>query len=618
MVFAAGAAASSSGNPSCPCVTTEVAQTRDALACAEDVGCFNEAAGLHTDDDMDGKFTLLLKSGDAYQRNWTYGSGACAAHDAKAEPCASEAREYCGQPWCYVSPDACVGVPHRASSHLSGEYYSYETCGGNSQPWEEGERAEVLRGRKLRVAVPMLIKPTHYVVGDDGTEYTDMKVDDLPEGLSLATHGRGILIEFYEILAARGGFFVDWRGTSGGNVARVDSIYSACNFDVADGIADVCGSNLWTTSPRLEVSKFATPYRIDLFHLMVPRGDLAKDTLRERIKTPYRPFSTQLWLAIVAAVLCVGASNAHLQDRGAAGRGSACWSWYGAKVFRETYLALMSALKAGPVKAPDDLPEQRLNNLAFGFLILILSASYTANLTAILSQPDAYHLRLSSLEDCAAKRCTLCAQDVYYDYARSLVDGTGIRVLNTIAYGPNTIPFFKALLDGHCDGAIIPDTEFGYIDESEDFSDALGGYQYVGSALFSYPTAASVSDDVAAPLSYFIRSAVEDGTYQTVYNKYKGAARNDPHSGAVAESTSKRKPLKLSQFFGPFLVTGGVLLATFLARTSRPAARALEVAVKGPRPKTEAAWMIPAETLGEAGPGGSDPSPEFGAIEPRN
>ncbi|GMI22502.1 hypothetical protein TrCOL_g13486 [Triparma columacea] len=76
--------------------------------------------------------------------------------------------DYCVESWCYVDPVVCMGSKFLMRSTdviLEGEgaYYSYETCGGEDEAWQENKNEVVMKGKTFRVGVPAASYPLHYL-----------------------------------------------------------------------------------------------------------------------------------------------------------------------------------------------------------------------------------------------------------------------------------------------------------------------------------------------------------------------------------------------------------------------------------------------------------------------
>ena len=161
-------------------------------------------------------------------------------------------------------------------------YYSYETCGGSSDAWEELASVSELSGATIRAAVPKLSRPNHSAE-IDGEIQTDRLLNH-----SDTDHLEGIYIAFYEELADRAGFTIEWSTTSGGSLDAHDSDWTACVDDVHKGLLDLCIGNFWMLPERIAISSFTTPNTVDHFRLFVPRP---KPWELEPFVKPFSPFT---------------------------------------------------------------------------------------------------------------------------------------------------------------------------------------------------------------------------------------------------------------------------------------------------------------------------------------
>ena len=236
--------------------TLASAMPRLAGASSPSCPCLQTAAWPVLGTDSGGaSCNRVLTGGELHCYPATYGLGGCAAHDATREPHCDGASPagFCAEPWCYVDPDACRGSVKRF--HQSdvlidagvSAFYSYDTCGGDEESWNDVMVSSVLSGKTLRAAVAVpYYYPDHYVEGADGQPLTDVasyRASDLPAGATV----KGIWIDFYSKIAERANFALDWRPVSGGSKAAHSSSFTACAQDVADGIVDLCIGDYWTT-----------------------------------------------------------------------------------------------------------------------------------------------------------------------------------------------------------------------------------------------------------------------------------------------------------------------------------------------------------------------------------
>jgi hypothetical protein len=107
-------------------------------------------------------------------------------------------------------------------------------------------------------------------------------------------------------MATLGGFELEYHPISNSSLQDYDSAWTSCVADVAAGILDLCVANVWITPDRLELgATFVTPATSDRFKLL-SESSRTKPTLRERLWTPFAPFSQELWASIFITWVVVG------------------------------------------------------------------------------------------------------------------------------------------------------------------------------------------------------------------------------------------------------------------------------------------------------------------------
>ena len=186
-----------------------------------------------------------------------------------------------------------------------------------------------------------------------------------------------------------------------------------------------------------------------------------------------------------------------------------------------------------------------LLNIGFAFFVLLVMASYTANLAAMLATDNLKSDTIRSLEDCAEQKCTLC---IYYKVEadlKALYDTTGMNVVPW----SSTTAMIQAAIDGSCDATIF-DWD-GYKAHYGAY-DGLCDLYFEGTQLISMPVAQPCAVDLEKGLSYWIRATTLDGTWGTIINDVRPAppASCDPFVSDTANMNSGQ--LGLSNFAMPF------------------------------------------------------------------
>jgi hypothetical protein len=243
--------------------------------------------------------------------------GSCKAWESIHDPaCTSTAGTldypaYCDEPWCYVDTEICeqrqTGKSYRLTDLLfvpttnegRRPHYSYETCGGDTEAWTQSIVEQSLAGRTLRAGVPKSFFPEAFMIDGSGSP--------LPDGpITRGSDMSGVWVDYYEEMAAMGNFELEYYPVSNSSLQDHGSAWTACVQDVAAGVLDLCVANVWVTPERIELgAAFVTPATSDRFKLLtLVTTDVP--TVWERLWTPFAPFTSALWMSIVATWFVVG------------------------------------------------------------------------------------------------------------------------------------------------------------------------------------------------------------------------------------------------------------------------------------------------------------------------
>ena len=369
-------------------------------------------------------------------------------------------------------------------------------------------------------------------------------------------------LQYYENIALRAGFTIEWHEISNGSLTlHAPDTTKACVDDVGRGLLDLCIGIVWMIADRMSLSSFTAPVYTNTWYLMVKRP-VETESFLEDMGHPFLPFTWQLWVAIVFFTVFLGlvraqlaTSDEHLKEEGTDKYGPA------GVMKNELYFTFMDLLGGGvDAAAGTDAGHHagpHLLNIGFAFFVLLVMASYTANLAAMLATENLKSDTIRSLEDCAEQKCTLC---IYYKLEadlNALYDTTGMNVVPW----PSTTQMIQAAIDGTCDATIF-DWD-GYKSHYGAY-DGLCDLYFEGTQLISMPVAQPCAGDLEKGLSYWIRATTLDGTWGTIFNDVRPAppASCDPFVSDTANMNSGQ--LGLSNFAMPFIVSA-VLTALAIA-----------------------------------------------------
>jgi len=117
---------------------------------------------------------------------------------------------------------------------------------------------------------------------------------------------------------------------------------------------------------------------------------------------PWKPFSTELWGLVIGYITFTGIVTAWLEPEGEDYENPYAFPRY----FKALYVAWFGIFSGGPQNTASTLPA-RFSQLAYGLFIIIVLASYTANLATILVA-QATSNGINSIDDAIANQLTIC------------------------------------------------------------------------------------------------------------------------------------------------------------------------------------------------------------------
>jgi len=303
---------------------------------------------------------------------------------------------------------------------------------------------------------------------------------------------------------------------------------------------------------------------VDTQYLIVQQ-EVKSPTFAEHMESVFDPFTKELWAVILIFLIIFGGVLGMIE------RGGGDFEDTRAPLTVSTYMALLG-YSAGPNHAPIT-PGGRIVYLGFGWLILILGASYTANLASLLVVANSLEGITSMSELTGTKGATVC---VPFDG-----DAVAIRDLYPALEGRVHVSgdVTNALMDleaGTCAGAV---TGMGDLEVAQS-EGRLCTLAPVGTALREVAMAFAVSLQFADRLSSLVSRKLADNQLSHLYNAARPVSTCPSRT---ASSSSKLGPKELSGVLVPsaaFLVLGVLvwLLGSAVDRRN-PKAGAEEAAV---------------------------------------
>eukprot|EP00802_Teleaulax_amphioxeia_P007908 Tamp_07916.p1 GENE.Tamp_07916~~Tamp_07916.p1 ORF type:complete len:713 (+),score=98.31 Tamp_07916:42-2141(+) len=428
----------------------------------------------------------------------TYGLQGCQAYDAKLANALTGCTGAAGQPafcedkWCYVDPATCAinkrtceeagGVrggyvdpacrlrSHFKSAVLESEgadlFFSYQTC-GERDLFSEASIQKSVAGRKMTAVVsptglpPWIVRPSLLTDADFEAKSPGRwkgLSGTLPKLVDAIARDHEPPLEITLLDGWRSDQSMEIQKTLRGNAA---SSYTACVQDVAVGKVDICISDFWVTAERLQLgASFILPYGTDDFHL-VTKATSNAISFTEQLAKPWAPFSTTLWLCFFAfllfsalvtfltdSVMDIGDEFEDHEDSDDFDNPTLL-----GRYTKAVYLNTLGWVSAGPVNNPTSVPA-RLAALGFGWFVLIIIATYTANLAAILFESKGSGDGINSLQDAIQNGVTVCVPAPLLDEFQAMyAQATFLSVSGTSASR-------RALIHGKCGALLVADNTF--------------------------------------------------------------------------------------------------------------------------------------------------------------
>ena len=469
----------------------------------------------------------------------SYGSN-CASHDKGLEPFCNDPniqRDFCDSPFCYIDPSKCKlseNNSYSQSHFFSNLYYSYTTCGSNDR-WREFPITEQLKGETLRVGVPALYYPDHFKFDADGNPI--FWNPDISAGVG---DFQGIYIDLLTKLSLFGGFNVHYESVSAHALKEHQSTWDACIQDVAHGILDMCVGNYWETTERREKVQFSTAIFNENFYMRTPLPQEDK-TFKSKMQIIFKPFTGTLWLTIILATIGVGISYTILDSKR-----KTSMSGITGKIAESIYSATMELMNGA--NQNEDTPAYiKSVTVTWSFFVLIIIASYTANLAAFLAQTKVNH-KYTSVTDCIGNHCNLC-------------HGLSATIRNSLQ---NKFPSLRrfhqfpvreevpiALSNGTCD--IYLESKHSWEFKEELWGDCKT--MWLGDFVLSFKVGWPVSLPLLAPMNYWVGRGLEVGALDVAFRKFS------PIPGCVEPVENNQvgpsvNPIGVESMTAPLLLLG--------------------------------------------------------------
>lgn len=416
-----------------------------------------------------------------------------------------------------------------------------------------------------------------------------------------------------------------WKGTSGALVKLVDAIafdfnptlkirvldgfgsaqsrqkfsspFTACCMDVAVAKTDMCIGDFWVTHGRLSMGiSFLLPFGSDEFYVVAPRVEIMSsaswfNTMFDMLAAPWKPFTFDLWICFFAfifftslvtlltdGIFDVGDEFEDHEDTDDFENPTAVGMYC-----KSLYLNFLGYVSCSPMNAPSSVPG-RLAALGFGWFLLIVISSYTANLAAILVEQKNPQNSIASIDDAIQQGRTICLVREIHKELTSKFPGAKLKLkLSTEAV-------IRGLKTKHCDVGVLTDQQIKKLfsgeynerdcEKIENMTDAqaadletgavcirdedgnpdaksdCGKFAKVGLPVVSVPLSMPVSDELQASFSYTYRKLQAEGEFNRMLKEEEArvAGKLGSACGLHSRDGDESLQLPLSSLAGTFII----------------------------------------------------------------
>mmetsp|Transcript_27098 Transcript_27098/g.62460 ORF Transcript_27098/g.62460 Transcript_27098/m.62460 type:complete len:599 (+) Transcript_27098:101-1897(+) len=373
----------------------------------------------------------------------------------------------------------------------------------------------------------------------------------------------GVLPQVYEMIAEMAGFTMIDVGAgldnsqmaiSQGSRNEHESTFTACVADVGKGILDVCVGNFWETPLRRGLASFVTPFAVENFFCMVVSRPASPDLL----SNAFLPFDLYLWLLLCAAMVFQGFLQWLLEykekkkkkkTRPLRKRVIKMFS----SMFEHVHSGFLGFVSGGPAYESRSV-SSRLLILGYGFLIVVIISSYTANLAAFLTKKEK-SVPFSTMEEGVKKGVLFCCDAVALSTLESLYPSGRFKP----SY--DTEANFQAVLSGDC-GALI--TSYAGLESRQ------GGGQYCNLVTVDTPVSQMmdvqpVAEWINPTLSFYLSGLRADGTIARLFEEEKAKMQGCEKS--QDEETDKLTIKNLASAFIIFMIIAGMAVFVWVIET---------------------------------------------------
>jgi len=444
LLFPYKVSGAASFDPTCPCINSEA-----------------KLAKYEEDVLFDSRNPLPL----------SYGSSQCDTHDYNVfTGCIVSENEYiesfCNDEWCYVDKASCRQSTHEiywtdlAVFNPELElYYSYSTC-NSTDNWSEYQTNVVMNQTFFEVVIPDVWEHVHE------KDLTGLSEEDAANAYyNDSIPWSGIGIDFFNALIERSpasGCNFTFRSKS--TSVYSDSTYTQAVYDVGNGVADMAFTAFWLTSERLEIAPFALPIAQDPIHLWIKRPEDDDNSFKANITHMFGPLDRAVWLGFFFSLLIVSILNVWFSTtKGSKTEGfekmrSDTWKYSSnvvrAQILARTFLdSIFMSFNSFLARSTDFNPAgtmaQKILIVGFSLVVFIIGVSYTASLTAFLTEQSTVDY-IGSMTEAVEGNAKVCVSSVLEADVRK-----SYSTANLVTIDPGMTAMIDAIKEGMCDCAAL-------------------------------------------------------------------------------------------------------------------------------------------------------------------
>ena len=312
--------------------------------------------------------TSCLPASNGYCYSADYGSS-CGDWDRLLGPVCEkdDPPAYCHSSFCFVDPNNCARKYSKSDYFPNNNlFYSYATCG-----WLDSYNENHL-------AESMVSARTTFRISYPSNAFSVWTLNTASNGQRV-----GSFVDLVNTVLKDYGIEPSITPMSEESLGKFDESWSACVHDVALNRTDLCVGNFWATSERRLMSHFTAEIYQTSFYLVTFVEE--SSSWASTMAAPFRPFQALVWVYILLLLVAVSgvilvSEHTH-QVEGHQFIEHEDNLHYGA--LEAVYLGIMGFVSGVSAFEPNTIASKFLN-IALGFFILILSATYTANMASFL------------------------------------------------------------------------------------------------------------------------------------------------------------------------------------------------------------------------------------------